>query len=102
MANMAMKKNPMPAQDAKERARNFREVALGYTPEQAMDEAARCLNCKKPVCVEGCPVNINIPLFLMKAAKGDFDGAYDTIALASSLPAVCGRVCPQETQCEGK
>ncbi|MBE6555239.1 MAG: NADPH-dependent glutamate synthase [Ruminococcaceae bacterium] len=102
MPNMSMKKNEMPAQDPKVRAHNFDEVALGYTPEQAMDEAARCLNCKKPVCVAGCPVNINIPLFLAQAAKGDFEGAYDTIALSSSLPAVCGRVCPQETQCEGK
>ncbi len=102
MANMSPKKNEMPAQDPAVRAHNFSEVALGYTPEQAMDEAARCLNCKKPVCVAGCPVNINIPLFLAQAAKGDFDGAYDTIALQSSLPAVCGRVCPQESQCEGK
>ncbi|MBE6604725.1 MAG: NADPH-dependent glutamate synthase [Ruminococcaceae bacterium] len=102
MANMAMKKNPMPAQDPKVRAHNFDEVALGYTPEQAMDEAARCLNCKKPVCVAGCPVQINIPLFLAQAAKGDFEEAYQTIALSSSLPAVCGRVCPQESQCEGK
>ncbi len=102
MANMAMKKNAMPAQDAKLRAHNFDEVALGYTPELAMDEAARCLQCKKPVCMAGCPVNINIPLFLAQAAKGDFEGAYETIALQSSLPAVCGRVCPQETQCEGK
>ncbi len=102
MANMSLKKNEMPAQDPKVRAHNFDEVALGYTAEQAMDEAARCLNCKKPVCVAGCPVNINIPAFLAQAAKGDFEGAYDTIALQSSLPAVCGRVCPQESQCEGK
>ena len=102
MANMSMKKNPMPAQDPLVRAHNFDEVALGYTPEQAMDEAARCLNCKKPVCVDGCPVQINIPLFLAQAAKGDFEAAYNTIALSSSLPAVCGRVCPQESQCEGK
>ena len=102
MANMSMKKNPMPAQDPLVRAHNFDEVALGYTSEQAMDEAARCLNCKKPVCIDGCPVQINIPLFLAQAAKGDFEGAYQTIALSSSLPAVCGRVCPQESQCEGK
>ena len=102
MANMAIKKNEMPAQDPKVRAHNFDEVALGYTPELAMDEAARCLQCKKPVCMAGCPVSINIPLFLAQAAKGDFEGAYETIALQSSLPAVCGRVCPQETQCEGK
>ena len=102
MPNMSLKKNEMPTQDPKVRAHNFDEVALGYTAEQAMDEAARCLNCKKPVCVMGCPVNINIPAFLAKAAKGDFEGAYETISLQSSLPAVCGRVCPQENQCEGK
>ncbi len=102
MPNMSMKKNPMPTQDPALRARNFDEVALGYTAEQAMDEAARCLNCKNPLCVSGCPVKINIPAFLAKAASGDFEGAYDTIALSSSLPAVCGRVCPQENQCEGK
>lgn len=102
MANMSLKKNEMPTQDPRVRAHNFEEVALGYTAEQAMDEAARCLNCKKPVCVAGCPVSINIPAFLARAAKGDFEGAYETIAQQSSLPAVCGRVCPQETQCEGK
>ncbi len=102
MANMSKVKNPMPAQDPAVRARNFDEVALGYTAEMAISEAARCLGCKKPICVEGCPVAINIPKFLAEAAKGDFDAAYDTIALSSSLPAVCGRVCPQETQCEGK
>ncbi|MBQ8341867.1 MAG: FAD-dependent oxidoreductase, partial [Clostridia bacterium] len=102
MANMSLKKNEMPTQDPRVRAHNFEEVALGYTAEQAMDEAARCLNCKKPVCVTGCPVSINIPAFLARAAKGDFEGAYETIAQQSSLPAVCGRVCPQETQCEGK
>ena len=102
MANMSKTKHPMPAQDPTVRARNFDEVALGYTAEMAMSEAARCLNCKKPICVEGCPVAINIPKFLAEAAKGDFDAAYETIALSSSLPAVCGRVCPQETQCEGK
>ncbi len=102
MANMSLKKNEMPAQDPCVRAHNFDEVALGYTAEQAMNEAARCLNCKKPVCIAGCPVSINIPAFLARAAKGDFEGAYETIALQSSLPAVCGRVCPQENQCEGK
>ena len=102
MPNMSLKKNEMPAQDPKVRAHNFEEVALGYTKEQAMDEAARCLNCKKPICVQGCPVSINIPAFLAQAAKGDFEGAYETIALQSSLPAICGRVCPQENQCEGK
>ena len=102
MPNMSLKKNEMPTQDPQVRAHNFDEVALGYTPEQAMDEASRCLNCKKPVCVMGCPVQINIPAFLAKAAQGDFEGAYDVISLQSSLPAVCGRVCPQESQCEGK
>ncbi|MBQ3056468.1 MAG: NADPH-dependent glutamate synthase [Clostridia bacterium] len=102
MPNMSLKKNEMPTQDPKVRAHNFEEVALGYTAEQAMDEAARCLNCKKPLCVTGCPVSINIPAFLTKAATGDFEGAYETISLQSSLPAVCGRVCPQENQCEGK
>ncbi len=102
MPNMSLKKNEMPTQDPKVRAHNFEEVALGYTAEQAMDEAARCLNCKKPLCVTGCPVAINIPAFLTKAATGDFEGAYETISLQSSLPAVCGRVCPQENQCEGK
>lgn len=102
MPNMSLKKNEMPTQDPEVRAHNFEEVALGYTAEQAMDEAARCLNCKKPLCVTGCPVSINIPAFLTKAATGDFEGAYETISLQSSLPAVCGRVCPQENQCEGK
>ena len=102
MPNMSLKKNEMPTQDPQVRAHNFEEVALGYTAEQAMDEAARCLNCKKPLCVTGCPVSINIPAFLTKAATGDFEGAYETISLQSSLPAVCGRVCPQENQCEGK
>ncbi len=102
MPNLSAKKNPMPTQDPAARAHNFREVALGYTKEQAMDEAARCLRCKNPACMAGCPVKINIPAFLAKAAEGDFEGAYETIALSSSLPAVCGRVCPQENQCEGK
>ncbi len=100
MANMSPKKNSMPTLDSVTRARNFEEVALGYTAEQAMDEAARCLNCKKPICIDGCPVRIRIPDFLQRAAEGDFEGAYQTIAKSSSLPAVCGRVCPQETQCE--
>lgn len=102
MPNLSGKKNPMPTQEPAVRAHNFREVALGYTKEQAMDEAARCLRCKNPACMTGCPVKINIPAFLAKAAEGDFEGAYETIALSSSLPAVCGRVCPQENQCEGK
>ena len=102
MPNMSMKKNPMPSQDAKVRARNFDEVALGYTKEMAIDEAERCLNCKKPLCVEGCPVGIAIPSFIQKIKTGEFEAAYRVITESSSLPAVCGRVCPQESQCEGK
>lgn len=101
-ANMSPKKNPMPSQDAKVRARNFDEVALGYTKEMAIDEAARCLNCKTPLCVEGCPVGISIPSFIQKVKVGEFEEAYRIITESSSLPAVCGRVCPQENQCEGK
>ncbi len=96
------KKHDMPVQDAKQRAKNFNEVALGYTDEIAVAEAARCLNCKNRPCVEGCPVNIRIPDFITKVKHGDFEGAYDIISESSSLPAVCGRVCPQETQCESK
>lgn len=102
MANMSLKKNEMPTQDAKVRAHNFDEVALGYTEEQAIDEAMRCLNCKNMPCVDGCPVKIHIPEFITKIKEGDFEGAYQTITKSSSLPAVCGRVCPQETQCESK
>ena len=102
MANMALKRNEMPTQDAKVRARNFQEVALGYTEEQAIDEANRCLNCKHMPCVQGCPVKIHIPEFITKIKEGDFEGAYQIISKSSSLPAVCGRVCPQETQCESK
>ena len=102
MANMALKRNEMPTQDAKVRARNFEEVALGYTEEQAIDEANRCLNCKHMPCVQGCPVKIHIPEFITKIKEGDFEGAYQIITKSSSLPAVCGRVCPQETQCESK
>jgi glutamate synthase (NADPH/NADH) small chain len=102
MANMSLKKNEMPAQDPKVRATNFQEVALGYTEAQALDEAARCLGCKNKPCVEDCPVNIDIPAFIARAKEGDFEGAYQDIAKYSSLPAICGRVCPQETQCEGK
>ena len=102
MANMSLTKNPMPHQDPKVRARNFEEVALGYTAEQAIDEAQRCLGCKNRSCVAGCPVRIAIPEFLALVAQGDFEGAYEIIAKQSSLPAVCGRVCPQETQCESK
>lgn len=96
------KKHEMPVQEAAVRAHNFKEVALGYTPEIAVAEAQRCLNCKNKPCVEGCPVNISIPEFISKVKVGDFEGAYQTIAQSSSLPAVCGRVCPQETQCESK
>ncbi len=101
-ANMSPKKNPMPHQDPVVRAGNFNEVALGYTREQAMDEATRCLHCKNMPCVSGCPVQIHIPEFIAKVAEGDFEGAYQIIAADSALPAVCGRVCPQETQCESK
>ena len=101
-ANMSLTRNAMPVQDAKVRARNFDEVALGYTEEQAIDEAMRCLNCKNMPCVDGCPVKIHIPEFISKIKEGDFEGAYQIITKSSSLPAVCGRVCPQETQCESK
>ncbi len=100
--NMTPLKNPMPTQDAKVRNGNFDEVALGYTAEMAVDEAKRCIACKHRPCVAACPVNIKIPEFIAKVAEGDFEGAYQIIAEDSSLPAVCGRVCPQETQCEGK
>ncbi|MBP3327975.1 MAG: NADPH-dependent glutamate synthase [Clostridia bacterium] len=100
--NMKMTKNPMPSQDPKVRATNFFEVDLGYDEATAIDEALRCLNCKKPLCVTGCPVNIHIPEFIAKIKEGDFEGAYEIIHRTSSLPAVCGRVCPQEHQCEAK
>ncbi len=100
--NMSPKKNPMPSQEPKVRARNFGEVTLGYSAETAVDEATRCLHCKNAPCVGGCPVNIHIPDFIDKIKDGDFGGAYKVISLSSSLPAVCGRVCPQETQCESK
>ena len=102
MPNMSLTKNPMPTQDAKVRAHNFNEVATGYSDETAIDEAMRCLNCKNMPCVTGCPVNIHIPEFIAKIKEGDFEGAYQIISKTSSLPAVCGRVCPQETQCESK
>lgn len=102
MPNMSLKKNEMPAQEPNVRNKNFKEVALGYSKETAVDEANRCLNCKNKPCVSGCPVNIDIPAFIQKVQQEDFDGAYDIISASSSLPAVCGRVCPQETQCEGK
>ena len=102
MANMSLTKNAMPTQDAKVRAHNFDEVALGYTEQMAIDEANRCLNCKNMPCVAGCPVKIHIPEFISKIKEGDFEGAYQIITRSSSLPAVCGRVCPQEVQCESK
>lgn len=98
--NKSLEKNPMPSQEADVRNKNFNEVALGYTEEVALDEADRCLGCKKPTCVEGCPVNINIPEFISHIKEKDYEGAYQEISKDSSLPAVCGRVCPQETQCE--
>lgn len=96
------KKHIMPVQQPEVRAKNFSEVALGYSPEIAVAEAKRCLNCKNKPCVQGCPVNISIPDFISHIKEGDFEGAYDVISQSSSLPAVCGRVCPQETQCESK
>ena len=101
-ANMSLTRNPMPNQDPLVRAHNFSEVALGYSEETAIDEANRCLNCKHMPCVDGCPVKIHIPEFIGKIKEGDFEGAYQIISKSSSLPAVCGRVCPQETQCESK
>ena len=102
MPNMSLKKNPMPSQEPAVRRRNFDEVALGYTEEQAVDEAARCLNCKHHPCMSGCPVHIDIPAFIARVRERDFEGAYAVLTRQSSLPAVCGRVCPQENQCEGK
>lgn len=98
--NMNPKKNAMPTQAPEVRRHNFDEVAIGYTEELAIDEAKRCMQCKNPGCVPGCPVHINIPAFIAKVAEGDFEAAYQIISQSSSLPAVCGRVCPQETQCE--
>ena len=97
-----MKKVPVREQDAKERACNFEEVCLGYNADEAVAEAQRCLNCKNAHCVQGCPVSINIPGFVEKVKEGDFAAAYQVISESSALPAVCGRVCPQESQCEGK
>ena len=100
--NMSLSKNEMPTQEPHVRAHNFSEVALGYSEETAIDEALRCLECKNPLCVSGCPVNIHIPEFISRVKVGDFEGAYEIISKTSSLPAVCGRVCPQEKQCEAK
>ncbi len=102
MPNMSLKKNEMPVQNPSVRSKNFLEVALGYTEEQAVDEANRCLECKNKPCVNGCPVSIDIPAFIKKIKERDFEAAYQVISQSSSLPAVCGRVCPQETQCESK
>ena len=102
MANMTLVKTPMPEQDPQIRARNFKEVALGYTPEMAIEEANRCLGCKNPKCVEGCPVNVRIPEFIKKVQEGDFKAAYEIITSTNALPALSGRVCPQESQCEAK
>ena len=100
MLNKSMVKNTMPLQDPQKRIQNFDEVSLGYTLEQAIDEAKRCLDCKHKPCINGCPVAIDIPLFIGKIIEGDIEGAYQVIGKSSSLPSVCGRVCPQETQCE--
>ena len=102
MANMTLVKTPMPEQDPKARARNFKEVALGYTAEMAIEEANRCLGCKNPKCVEGCPVNVRIPEFIQKVQEGDFKAAYEIITSTNALPALSGRVCPQESQCEAR
>lgn len=100
MPNMSLKKVPIPEQDPQVRNKNFDEVALGYTEEMAIEEAKRCLNCKHKPCIAGCPVNVQIPEFISLIAEGKFAEAYETIIQTNSLPAVCGRVCPQETQCE--
>lgn len=92
---------PMPEQEAKVRAKNFGEVACGFRPEHALHEAERCLMCPDPACVEGCPVSINIPGFIARILEKDFRGAYHVISATNLLPAICGRVCPQENQCEG-
>ena len=98
--NMRLDKNPMPSQEPDVRNKNFNEVALGYTEEQALDESKRCLNCKNKPCMQGCPVMISIPDFIQEIKAGDYEKAYQIIAKTSALPAVCGRVCPQESQCE--
>ncbi len=102
MPNLSMQKCPMPTQDPCVRAHNFQEVALGYTLEQAIEEAKRCLNCKNRPCVSGCPVQVHIPDFIAKVAQGDIESAYEILMQSTALPAVCGRVCPQENQCEAK
>ena len=102
MRNMDPKKCPMPSQEPNVRNKNFNEVALGYTYEMAVNEAKRCLNCPKKPCRSACPVQIDIPAFIERVANEDMEGAYKVLTASSALPAVCGRVCPQETQCEGK
>lgn len=102
MPNMSLTKVPMPEQDPNVRNKNFEEVALGYTKEMAMEEATRCINCKNKPCMSGCPVCVRIPEFIAKVAAGEFEEAYKIITSTNGLPAVCGRVCPQENQCEGK
>ena len=102
MPNMTLTKVPMPTQEPNVRNKNFDEVALGYTAEMAMEEATRCINCKNKPCMSGCPVCVRIPEFIAQVAAGNFDEAYNIITSTNGLPAVCGRVCPQENQCEGK
>ncbi len=102
IAERKLLKHPMPEQDPEVRSHNFDEVALGYSPEVAIAEAKRCLNCKNPMCRNGCPVSVRIPEFIAKVAEGDFDAAYEIITSTNALPAVCGRVCPQERQCESR
>lgn len=102
MANLSPNKVPMPTRSPEERRHDFHEVTTGYTPEQAVEEAGRCLQCKHKPCTAGCPVQVDIPAFIAQVAKGDFEAAYAVISRTSSLPAVCGRVCPQETQCESR
>ena len=101
MPNMSLEKTYMPVQNPDERNKNFKEVALGYNEEQAINEANRCLNCKNKPCSSKCPVSIDIPAFIEKIKEKKYEEAYNIINMSSSLPAVCGRVCPQETQCEG-
>ena len=102
MPNMRMDKNPMPEQCPNVRNKNFLEVTTGYTEEMAIDEAQRCLNCKHKPCMQGCPVSVKIPEFIAFVAQGEFENAYKKIKETNALPAVCGRVCPQEKQCESK
>lgn len=97
-----IEKVPVREQDAKVRATNFEEVCLGYNMEEAMEEASRCLNCKNAKCIQGCPVSIDIPAFIQEVKEGNIEEAYKVIGKSSALPAICGRVCPQESQCEGK